>query len=112
MNTTEKREHPRIKVRWPVAVLTAHDIIHAETRNITVNGLFICCEDLLPLDSTFPMNIIPPNRQPLEVSGKVVWSDHYTRDEQDVPYGMGMCFVKVSEEDRHTLEELLFPHPI
>lgn len=106
----ERREHDRIRVRWPVAVLTDFGIIQAETRNITVKGILICCEEPLPLNQILPLRISPPNYQAIQVGGKVIWSDLYGIDDQDVTYGAGICFVKISNEDRHLLEDLILAH--
>jgi hypothetical protein len=107
----EKRTYPRIRVRWPVSVLTDPGIIEAETRNITVNGIFIRSKDQLRLNRVFALRINPPNRQPLDVSGKIVWSDHYAVDSRNISYGMGICFVEISDRDRHFLEDLILSHP-
>jgi len=111
MNNSEKRQHPRIRVKWPVTVLTDYAIIQAETRNITINGIFISSSELLRLNKSFPLRINPPNREPMKVTGKVVWSDHHAVDDQTIPYGMGICFIRVSDKDRHFLEELISAHP-
>jgi len=47
----------------------------------------------------------------MKVSGKVMWSDHHALDDQTVSYGMGICFIKVSDKDRHFLEDLISVHP-
>jgi hypothetical protein len=111
LDNTEKRKYPRVRVRWPVTVSTEYATVQAETRNITVNGLFICSENLLRLNETVPLHINPPNRQPIEVTGTIIRSDHQALDEQNVSYGMGICFVKVSDEDRHFLEDLISTYP-
>jgi len=82
-------------------------MVQAETRNITVNGIFISSNELLRLDETVPLCINPPNRQPLEVTGKVIWSDHSGVDNEEMSYGTGICFVEVSDGDRHFLEDLI-----
>lgn len=111
VDNTERREFPRVRVKWPVSVVTDNATILAETRNITVNGIFISSKDLVRLNETFPFHISPPNRQPIEVTGTVVRSDHQALDERSISYGMGICFVKVSDEDRHFLEDLISAHP-
>jgi hypothetical protein len=111
MSNSEKRKHPRIRVKWPVTVLTDNAIIQAETRNITVNGIFISSNELLRLNKSFPLRIKPPNREPMKMSGKVVWSDHHAVDDQTVSYGMSICFIKVFDKDRHFLEDLISGHP-
>lgn len=107
----ERRKDNRIRVRWPVAVLTDSGVIQAETRNITANGIFICCGDRLRLNKIFPLRISPPNKQALEVKGRVIWSDRYAVDGRDTYYGMGICFVKISDGDRHSLADLIAAHP-
>jgi hypothetical protein len=109
-NRIERREHDRIRVRWPVAVLTDSGIIQAETRNIAVKGIFICCEKPLPLNQILPLRISPPNYQAIQVSGKVIWSDLYGIDDQHITYGAGICFVKIADEDRHLLNDLILAH--
>ena len=111
VDNAERREFPRVRVKWPVSVVTDNATILAETRNITVNGIFILSKDLLRLNETFPFHISPPNRQPIEVTGTVVRSDHQAFDERNISYGMGICFIKVSNEDRHFLEDVISAHP-
>lgn len=94
-----------------MAVLTDSGVIQAETRNITVNGIFICCEDRLRLNQIFPVRISPPNEQALEVKGRVIWSDRYAVEGQDSYYAMGICFVKISDGDQHSLADLISAHP-
>jgi Tfp pilus assembly protein PilZ len=111
MTITERRACPRIRVRWPVTVVSGSAIVQAETRNITVNGVFISSKELLRLDETVPLRINPPNRQPLEVTGKVIWTNHSGVDNQEMSYGIGICFVEVSDGDRHFLEDLISALP-
>lgn len=110
-NAAERREFPRVRVKWPVSVVTDNATIQAETRNITVNGIFILSKDPLRLNETFPLHISPPNRQAIDVTGTVIRSDHQAFDERNISYGMGICFVRVSDEDRHFLEDLISTHP-
>lgn len=107
----EKRTSDRIRVRWPVTVLTGHSATQGETRNITVNGVFICCEEPLQLNEVFSLSISPPNHNPVEVTGKVIWSDLYAVDEQNTAFGTGICFVKISDRDRHFFEDVVSAHP-
>jgi hypothetical protein len=107
----ERREFPRVRVKWPVSVITENATIQAETRNITVNGIFILSKDLLRLNETFPLHISPPNRQHIEVTGMVIRSDHQAFDERNISYGSGICFVSVSDRDRHFLKDVISTHP-
>lgn len=110
-NETERRKHHRIKARWPISVLLDQDIVKGETINITVDGVLISCEEPLRMNEILRMSINPPHHQAIEVTGKVMWSDHYAVDEQNTTFGMGICFVKISDVDRHFLKDVVSSHP-
>ena len=101
---------PRIKVRWPITVLTDEGTIEGETRNITAAGMFIRCKEPLRVNETYRISIRPPNRQAIELTCKVIWSSLYGIDGQDTAYAMGFHFVKVSDEDRHFLSDTISAH--
>lgn len=105
-NTIERRTHTRIKVRWPITVEIDDNIIEGETRDITTVGMFINCKEALVLNETYRISIIPPNRQSIELACKVLWSNLYSTEGENM-YGAGFCFVKVSDEDIHFLSEML-----
>jgi hypothetical protein len=106
----ERRKYHRITVTWPIAIVSDEGIIEGETINITAEGVLISCEEPLQLNEVLQISIKPPNHQGIEVKGKVIWSDHYAIDEQDTAFGMGICFVKISEVDRHFLKDLVSAH--
>jgi len=110
-NKIERRKHDRIKVRWPVTVFTDHGMIKGETGNITVDGIFICCEEPLRLNEIFPASMDPPNHQTIWFTGKAIWSDFYAVDDQGTAFGTGICFVKVSDGDRHFFDQVVSAHP-
>jgi len=105
-NTIERRTHTRIKVRWPIAVVIDDNTIEGETRDITPVGMFINCKEPLALNETYRISIIPPNHQGIDLTCKVLWSNLYSTDSENM-YGAGFCFVKVSDEDIHFLSDVL-----
>ncbi|MBN1105328.1 MAG: PilZ domain-containing protein [Deltaproteobacteria bacterium] len=104
MNPTDRRTKPRNEVRWRVTIETVQGTIEGETRNVSVEGLFVCCDEPLRLQESYRIAILPPGRPAIGVKGKVVWSDVYGMDNDSV-FGMGVCLVEVSEKDRQFLEE-------
>ncbi len=106
-NFSEKRRHPRIEVAWPVIVSKGDDFIEGETKNIAFDGISIFCEEPLPLDEIFSISIDPPDHPSMVISGKVVWSDVYGIDDQNATHGVGLCFVKISDEDRSRFLDLI-----
>jgi len=105
-NGIEKREYTRIKVRWPITVVTDDSAIEGETRDITPVGMFINCKEPLALNQTYRIAVIPPNHQSIDITCKVLWSNLYSSDAGNT-YGTGFCFVKVSDEDSHLLRDVL-----
>lgn len=110
INTIERRTYHRINVAWPISMVLDGESIDGETINITVDGVLITCEEPLQLNEVLRISINPPNHRSIEVTGKVIWSDHYAIDEQDAAFGMGICFVKISDVDRHFLKDLVSAH--
>jgi len=105
-DTIERRAHTRIKVRWPITVEIDDNIIEGETRDITTVGMFINCKEPLDLNETYRISILPPNRQTINLSCKVLWANLYNAAGENT-YGAGFCFVKVSDEETHFLTEML-----
>ena len=108
-NNIDRRKHTRIHVRWPITVSIDDGSIEGETRDITVVGMLINCMEPLRLNENYRISIRPPNHQNIELTCKVIWSNLYSTDGENT-YGMGFCFVKVSNEDSHFLSEVVSTH--
>jgi hypothetical protein len=88
--------------------ISANDgIIKAETRNISVEGIYICSDEPLPINEAFFMSIRPPNQHAIRIGGKAVWSNLYGIDDQNAVYGVGISIAKISDIDRHLLADLV-----
>jgi hypothetical protein len=106
----ERRKYQRINASWPISIVSDEESIEGKTINITVDGVLVSCEEPLQLNEVLRISINPPNHQGIEVNGKVIWSDHYAIDEHDTAFAMGICFVKISDVDRHFLKDLVSAH--
>jgi hypothetical protein len=104
----EKRRSKRSDVRWPVAVESEQGTIQGETRNISLSGIYVRCDEPLRVNEDFRMAIIPPNRQAIGLTGKVVWADMYGIDQDENAFGMGVCLVEIAKEDKEFLESAVF----
>ena len=107
---TEKRKDPRIRARWPVSIITDRGVIQGESRNITITGVFINCEEQLRKNETYRMVITPPHHQAFEVKGRVMWSNLEGVVPKEPLFGMGFSFVKITDEDRHRLNDAVCRH--
>ena len=110
-NHLDRRKQTRTKVRWPITIYTNKGSILGESRNITSAGIFIHCHERLREDEVYRMAIRFPQRQPIEVKGKLMWSNLKGVDSESPFAGMGFSFVKISDEDRHLLDAVVSAYP-
>ena len=103
----EKRRDPRIKINWPMEVSLEDRTIQGTAKDIALNGLFLICDEPLPLQKNHHISIFPPNNKVINVIGKIVWSDSYAKDGKKASVCSGLSFVKISNKDQHSLEEVI-----
>lgn len=106
----EKRKKTRLQVKWPITIYTKKGPVKGESRNITTAGIFIRCEKELRLNEVCRMRIRPPQKQSVEVEGKLVWSNLDGLDSNSPYSGMGFSFIKCSDEDLRLLDEVISRH--
>jgi hypothetical protein len=82
-------------------------VIEGVSRNITVDGIYVCCDQPLPMGKILRISISPPQYQAIGVTGKVVWSDLYGLGNDQDAFGVGICLVKMTDGDSHYLSELV-----
>jgi hypothetical protein len=70
----EKRIYPRTEIKWPVSVITAKGMIQGETKNISLNGAFICSEKTLCPNDLLLLTVSGPFGS-MQVVAQVVWSN-------------------------------------
>ncbi|MBN2124895.1 MAG: PilZ domain-containing protein [Deltaproteobacteria bacterium] len=103
----ERRGEPRMEVNWPVKIFMESAVVEGEARNISSDGIYIRCDEDLHLGDTLSISVSVPNHDPIQVAGKVMWSDFYGMDDTDRPVCIGMCFVEMREEDRRLIGEMI-----
>ncbi len=102
MDTTmlpKRHQYGRAEARWKVLFFTPNTQIKAETVNISPEGVLIACQELPPLEDDFRILIKPPDRHPLDVTGRVVWTTICSQIDGGEFLGADVQFVSVSEKD-------------
>lgn len=97
---------PRAELKWPVSAQISGGLMHGETKDISPAGAFIRCRKPLKLHEVFDMVINAPEK-PLNVKAEVIWSNIYGYDDEITPRGMGVRFVKISDEDQKLIAQEL-----
>jgi hypothetical protein len=103
----ERRQHPRIKARWPVTIITDQTTLEGESINITYSGLFVRCGERLEENEICQLILRIPGRDPIVVKGHMIWSNLDSAGEKNHLSGMGFSFFKILEEDRHFFKEII-----
>lgn len=101
--SVERRRSRRVKVRWPVVIMTSKGPIVGETRDIGGKGAFICCKEFIHPDERCRLFIMIPNRNPLVVPIEVAWSNPYGSEFDATPCGVGVRFTDISAVGREKM---------
>jgi hypothetical protein len=105
-DSEKRRRDPKLSERFPVTVLTQEGEANGETRSLTVEGVFFHCLGRLREGEECSMKIDLPQR-PVELTGRLTWSNEDNfKPEHAIP-GMGYCFVKMSGKDRDRLWDVI-----
>jgi Tfp pilus assembly protein PilZ len=99
------------KPKWPISAQVGGRVIHGEAKDISPFGAFIRCRKPLNLNEIFDMVVDTPDKA-LNIQAEVVWSNIYGPDDNITPRGMGVRFVKISNEDRKLIEKELGQYEI
>ncbi len=102
----EKRKHPRTDVSWPVSMETSHGSVAAEVKNISVGGAFVCCQRPLPTGEVFHLTMLVPGGERLTAIAQVVWSNIDIPEKEVILRGMGVRFIKMSDQHFRLVERL------
>lgn len=104
---TDRRRDLRAEVSWPVVLLTNRGVTVGETKNIGMTGAFIVCSTPLAPEERFRLFVMPPNHKPLNISVEVTWANPYCSEDDILPGGVGIRFVRVSPNDRQFLRNAI-----
>lgn len=107
---SEKRLQSRAEVNWPVVILTSHGATVAETKNIGASGAFLLCRAPLRPKDKLRVFVMAPNRNSINISAEVAWSNPLCSEEDNPPCGVGIRFTRISPADRQYLRNVIAEH--
>ena len=102
----EGRQHQRGKVSWPVTIQTEEGTIERATYNISPHGAFIRGLSPLELHEVVDMIFSGPDHL-ITVKARVVWSSSQVPPKEDMPRGVGVEFINISDEDREIVSSFV-----
>ena len=97
----EKRQRPRARVNWLVAIKTSQGVLPGETLNLTMDGASIRCEESLEPDQAVEMTIhVPALARPLAITAQVIHSNRCEPDNEATYYEIGFQFTEISDKSK------------
>ena len=104
-----RKKYPKAGVKWYVSACSADRHVDGVTKEISPRQAYIRCEKPFRLKEIVNVTIDAPERY-LEFKAEVVWSNIYGYDDDITPRGMGVRFLKISEEDQKYISDLIEEH--
>jgi hypothetical protein len=106
----ERGRQTKISVRWPVTIISGQETLEAESRDITVKGIFLQSQKELKGDEIYQLIVRGPHKKTVLIKGKMVWSNmDEKRRSRSLPGG-AFFFVKAAKEDREILRSFISDH--
>jgi hypothetical protein len=102
----EKRRNPRDRVNWPVRIQTEAGTLERVAYNIGSDGSFISGFFSLEPQEVVGMIIRSPG-SPIKVKARVVWSRSQVHPEENMPRGVGVKFIEISDQDREFISSFI-----
>ena len=102
----ERRQYPRVLVNWSAVVETPQGSVEGETKDISVDGVFIFCAKEPEIQENFPILLKASEQRTISIVGAKIWSGTFNIDNRKV-FGMGIQFIHISPEDREYIAALV-----
>ena len=102
----EGRQHKRAEVNWPVTIHTEEGTIERATYNISPDGAFIRGLSPLELHKVVDMVISGPQHS-ITVKARVVWTSSQVPPKEDMPRGVGVEFINISDEHQEIISSFI-----
>jgi hypothetical protein len=111
----ERRKHPRVTLKWPVAAETEKRIVYGTTADLSERGAFVSCPKPLGKGEIFDLVIQDvslidcplPLDEFVRISAGVVRKQEYDPDKINSPRGMAVRFLRMSEESHKVISTLI-----
>jgi len=104
---TEKERPERVQLKCPALIDKSKGVMKVGIKELTTNGAFVTCPNPFPIGESFPIRIMLNDRAPQRFNAEVVWNNQNVLEEEIVTRGMKVRFLKLSESDRKTINEII-----
>jgi len=109
MSSNLRKKYLKAGVKWYVSAQSAERYVDGVTKEISSRQAYILCKKPFRLNEIVEVIIVAPERY-LEFKAEVVWSNIYGYDDDITPRGMGVRFLRISEEDQKYISDMIEEH--
>ncbi|MGA1867268.1 MAG: PilZ domain-containing protein [bacterium] len=99
--------HERFGGPWLSLPVISSQNMQVKIKNISLGGAFILCKKPLPSHEYFNLVFTTHNNKTFLLNAKAVWSNIGTNRKKSIPSGSGIRFLKISEDDKRRLGEVI-----
>ena len=100
----------RIQLKCPALIDKSKGVMKVGIKELTTNGAFVTCPNPFPVGESFPIRILLDDRDIHTFNAEVVWNNQNVLEEEIVTRGMKVRFLKLSENDRNMINEIILSH--
>lgn len=105
--TAAKDRPERVQLKCPALIDKSKGVMKVGIKELTTNGAFVTCPNPFPIGESFPIKILLNDRDPQTFNAEVVWNNQNVIEEEIVSRGMKVRFLKLSEDDRNMINEII-----
>jgi len=103
----EKEQRERVQLKRPALIEKSEGVMKVGIKELTTNGAFVTCPNPFPVGESFPIRILLDDLDPQIFNAEVVWNNQNVVEEEIVTRGMKVRFLKLSANDRKTINEII-----
>ena len=97
----------RLTLKCPALIERSQGFTKVGIKEISINGAFVTCPRPFPVGETFQIKIIFDKEKSLAFKADVLWNNNNVPQDQIVARGMKVRFLKLSDDDRQFLKEII-----
>jgi hypothetical protein len=100
----------RAQLKRPALIEKDAGVMKVSLKELTTSGAFITCPRPFPVGETFAIRILLNDRKPYRLQAEVIWNNQNVIEEEIVARGMKVRFLKLSEDERKMLQDIIALH--
>jgi len=103
-----RRNRPRVSKVLSLSFKSGSGLVNAFSENVNAEGIFVKSSRVLPKGERFFLNLqLPEDSGTLQIGCEVAWITSKKDQDANIPEGMGIKFVQISNEDRQKIVRAL-----